>query len=65
MNTGDIVVLNGTLKEAYTQDGSDMVENWILERGSFTTRPSIVKNNQDGNDSVEYTIRFRTATRLL
>jgi hypothetical protein len=65
MNSGDIVVLNGTLKEAYTQDGDDMVENWILERGSFTTRPSIVKNNQDGNDAVEYTVRFRTATRLL
>lgn len=65
INAEDITLINGSIKEAYVQDGADAVENWILENGSITTRPSNVKNNQDGNNSVEYTIRFRSATRLI
>lgn len=58
-------VLQGSLKENYTKDGTDGVDSWLLENGSFTDRPSFVSNNQDGNSTVEYTIRFRSGTRLV
>ena len=58
-------MFNGSAKEAFTRDGSNFEENWILQNGTFTTQPSEVKNNQDGANSMEYTIRFRTAKRVL
>jgi hypothetical protein len=56
-------VFNGSMKEDYNRDGTAGVESWILENGSFTTRPTVTKNDQDGNALMAYTIRFRTATR--
>jgi hypothetical protein len=57
------VVFNGSVKEDFTRDGTAGAESYILENGSFTAQPSNVKNNTDGNGMIEYTIRFRTATR--
>ena len=56
-------VFNGSVKEDFTRDGTAGAESYILENGSVTTQPSNVKNNTDGNAMMEYTIRFRNATR--
>lgn len=65
MESESVVVFNGTLKENFVKDGADGVESWILENGSFTTRPTQTKNNQDGNATMEYVIRFRNCIRGL
>ncbi len=57
------VVFNGSVKEDFIRDGVSSAESYILENGSITTRPSNVKNNTDGNGMMEYTLRFRNATR--
>ncbi len=59
------VVFNGSVKEDFIRDGVAGAESYILESGSHTTRPSNVKSNTDGNAMMEYTIRFRNATRSL
>lgn len=65
INSATPVVLNGSVKEQFNRDGSDFTESWSLEAGSITTRPTHTKNNQDGNNAVEYTMRFRRAKRSL
>lgn len=62
-NQADPVVFNGSVKEDFTRDGTAGAESYILENGSITTQPSNVKSNTDGNGMMEYTIRFRNATR--
>ena len=65
INQAAPVVFNGSAKEDFIRDGIGGSESYILENGSHTTRPSNVKNNTDGNAMMEYTIRFRSATRSL
>jgi len=65
INQESPIVFNGSVKEDFTRDGVEGSESYILENGSITTRPANVKNNQDGNGMMEYTIRFRNATRNL
>jgi hypothetical protein len=65
MNQETPTLFNGSAKEAFIRDGNNFEENWILQNGTFTTQPSEVKNNQDGNNIIEYTIRFRTAQRVV
>lgn len=57
------VVFNGSVKEDFTRDNIAGAESYILENGSITTRPTNTKNNQDGNGTMEYKIRFRNVTR--
>lgn len=64
-NAADPVVINGSCKEQFNRDGASFTESWALEAGSLTTRPTHTKNNQDGSNQVEYTIRFRRAKRNL
>lgn len=63
LNQDSPTVFNGSMKENYVKDGTDSVESWLLENGSFTDRPTSTKNNQDGNHTMEYKIRFRNCTR--
>lgn len=65
VNAETVQVLTGSLKEAYTSDGSPGIESWTLEAGSITTQPTQTKSNTDGNALMEYTMRFRTAKRSL
>lgn len=65
MNQASPVVFNGSCKEDFIRDGVAGSESYILENGSHTTRPSNVKNSTDGNAMMEYTMRFRKATRNL
>ena len=62
-NQATPVVFNGSVKEDFTRDGTAGAESYILENGSMTAQPSNVKSNTDGNEMMEYTIRFRNATR--
>jgi hypothetical protein len=58
-----VTIFNGSLKENFVKDGTDGVESYTLENGSITDRPTAVKNNQDGNHSMEYKVRFRNCVR--
>ena len=62
-NQASPVVFNGSVKEDFTRDGTAGAESYILENGSITAQPSNKKNNTDGDATMEYTIRFRNATR--
>lgn len=59
------VIFNGSMKENFVKDGSDGVDSYIMENGSFTDRPTMIKNNLDGGKILEYTIRFRNAVRSI
>lgn len=58
-------VITGSAKTAYNRDGQDGEQSWLLEGGSFTTRPTDTDNNTDGNAVMEYMIQFRNASRNL
>lgn len=62
-NTAGVVVFDGTIKEAYTFNGEPSQESWLVSGGSFTDQPTEIKNNQDVDAVMEYTIQFRTAIR--
>ena len=55
--------ISGSLKENFSKDGVDGVESWLLENGTFTTKPTRTYNDTDGNALISYTIQFRTAKR--
>ena len=59
------VLFNGSVKEDFQRDGEDFKESWTLENGSMTTKPTVVKNDTDGNGLMEYTITFRRAVRSI
>lgn len=66
MNQGAPVIFNGSLKVNYIEsNGTDGVLSWSLKDGSFTTKPSQVINNTDGNSLAEYTIQFNEAILIL
>ena len=65
INASTPIILEGSLKEDFTRDGTDGQENWNLEGGSITTKPTNTKNDTDGNATMEYTVRFRKAKRAL
>ena len=64
-NKASIEVFNGSMKESYHVDDEEALENWTLELGTFTTPPTHRKNNQTGEYTVEYTIEFRNAKRVI
>lgn len=65
MNQSMPVMFNGSLKEDFQRDGVASKESWSLENGSFTTKPTVAKNDTDGNGVMEYTIMFRRARRSI
>lgn len=64
VNSEDVVVLEGTIKESYTRDGTPSKESWVLTGGSITDQPTEVKNNQDGNAAMEYKIQCRAIRNI-
>lgn len=56
LNLSTPLFLDGSLKEIVIKDGSEKVSSWILEAGSITAQPTDIKNNQDGNALMEYTL---------
>jgi len=58
------IIINGSCKEDYRLDGSDRTTTYTLENGSVTTLPTDTRNNQDGNNLMEYVIRFDRVFRL-
>ena len=61
----DVVVFNGSIKENFVKDSSDGVDTSLLENGSFTDRPTVTKNDLEGNKMMEYKIRFRNVSRAI
>lgn len=62
-NQSPPTVFNGTLKEVYQKDGVTITTTYSLENGSFTGQPTDTRNNQDGNNTMEYTIQFDRCVR--
>lgn len=58
-------IFEGTLKEDYVKDGQEVVSTWVLSEGSLTTQPTDTRNNTDGNNLMEYTIRFNRTERAV
>ena len=58
INKSDLEVFNGSVVESYKKDGQNRVRKYIFESGSITTQPTEIKNNLDGNNLREYTIRI-------
>ncbi len=50
------VIFYGSIKEVYVKNGIDGVDNFEIQAGSITDKPSHTRNNQDGDATVEYTI---------
>lgn len=65
INSQTFEAIEGSLKEAFTRDGTAGIESWSLTGGSILTKPTNTKNDTDGNAVLEYVIRFRSATRSL
>lgn len=65
LNAASQSIIEGSLKEDFTRDGTDGQESWTLEGGSITTKPTDTKNDTDGNATLQYTIRFRNAKRAI
>lgn len=65
VNSPTPTIIEGSLKEDFTRDGTDGQESWNLEGGSITTKPTNTKNDTDGNATMQYTVRFRSAKRAL
>ncbi len=59
------VIFNGSLKQDFSRDGQGFKESWSLENGSITAKPAQTYNDLDGNALMAYTIKFRTAKRIL
>lgn len=64
-NKQPVEIFDGSLKEDYYADGENAKENWTLENGTFTTPPVHAKNTQEGQFTVEYTMQFRNARRVI
>ena len=64
-NSPEITMINGSVKESFLKDETDMVENWILSNGTITDQPSFTRNNEEPEAITEYTVMFRSATRAM
>lgn len=56
-------ILEGTIKEDLVRDGEEVVSTWSVLQGSVTDQPTDTRNNVDGSNMMEYTIRFNDCTR--
>ena len=65
ISTSIPTILNGSIKENYEKDGTARVCTYSIEGASFTTLPTDTRNNQDGNNMMEYIIRANTTVRSL
>lgn len=52
-------VADGSMKRAYSRDGTSLKESKRLISGSITTQSTIAENNQDPDSSISYVIQFR------
>ena len=57
------VLFNGSVKESYLKDGTEMITTYTLQDGSITEQPTDQRNNTDGNQEMTYTIQFNKARR--
>ena len=65
VNSTDVTVLSGTIRQNYVKDGVVLADSWSLQNGSMTGRPTMTHNNETGNAVMEYTMRFRSAKRAM
>ncbi len=63
-NQDSVTVFDGSLKEDYTKDGEDFVTTYTLSSATITTLPTDTRNNQDGNNAMEYSMRVNKAVRV-
>lgn len=57
--SGQTCVFEGSAKSLYTKDGEQRTETYSFKGGSITTLPTDTKNNQDGNNEMQFVIEAR------
>lgn len=60
-NAAAPTVFDGSMKRAYSENGTSKKSTTTLAAGSFTTQPTTADNNQDADNSRTYVIQFRDA----
>ena len=50
-------IITGSLKNSFTRDGTDGIESYSMESGSFTTKPTGTYSDTDGNALMTYVIQ--------
>jgi len=63
-NSSAPVIFNGSMKEAYKEDGVSKKATTTLTSGSITTQPGNVSNNTEPDNMRTYVIQFRDAVEL-
>lgn len=56
---------DGSIITRFTNNSVEFTENWSLFNMSKTDQPTHTRNNQEDDQSVEYTFEFRNATRIV
>lgn len=59
-----VTIFDGSMKRAYSENGSTKKSTTSLASGTITTQPTKVNNNQDADNSRTYVIEFRNAIEL-
>lgn len=57
--SGQTCIFEGSAKSLYVKDGEQRTETYSFKGGSITTLPSDTKNNQDGNNEMQFVIEAR------
>lgn len=70
INSIEVTVIEGTLTQTYkTISGEGIqilgVSTYRMTTGTVIGKPTVTINNQDGNDTMEYLIRFRNIVRSI
>lgn len=60
----ECAIIEGSIKETYSKNRFFGQSSWSITHGSFTTKPTDTKNNQDGNMGVSYVIQARARRSL-
>lgn len=64
INSGDLTIINGSLKTNFTRNGIDGTDTYNIINGTIQTRGDNTINNTDGAEIMEYGI-FATVPRSL
>lgn len=60
-NSTSPTIFDGSMKRAYSENGTSKKTSVTLASGSITTQPTTADNNQDADNSRTYVVEFRNA----
>jgi negative regulator of genetic competence, sporulation and motility len=63
-NSESPIIFNGSMKRAYTDNGTSKKSTTSLTNGTITTQATNADNNQESDNSRTYVVEFRDAKEL-